>query len=80
MDDVSTTSAVAAAIEVGRGLALPAGEREVLAARSNVLVRLGPAVARVPATWRFRHSSRSGAHRSFHRWKTQVRTSRAGYR
>ncbi|SFK50916.1 phosphotransferase [Amycolatopsis sacchari] len=50
MEDPWLTSAVAAAVAVGRRLGLPAGEPEVLASRSNVLVRLGPVVARVPAT------------------------------
>lgn len=44
--------ALDAAIEVGRRTGLPTDSPEVLAHRSNVLVRLGPAVARVPATTR----------------------------
>ncbi len=42
--------AVAAAVAVGARFGLPADTPEVLAERSNVLVRLGPVVARVPAT------------------------------
>ncbi|TVT07168.1 phosphotransferase [Amycolatopsis bartoniae] len=41
---------MAAAVAVGRRLGLPVDDPEVLAWKSNVLVRLGPAVARVPAT------------------------------
>lgn len=52
MVDGFVTAAVDAAVEVGRRLGLPADSPEVLARRSNVLVRLGPAVARVPATTR----------------------------
>ncbi|TQJ05696.1 aminoglycoside phosphotransferase family protein [Amycolatopsis cihanbeyliensis] len=43
-------SAVAAAVAVGARFGLPVDAPEVLAERSNVLVRLGPVVARVPAT------------------------------
>lgn len=52
MVDDYLTSALDAAVEVGRRLGLPSHAPEVLAQRSNVLVRLGPAVARVPATTR----------------------------
>lgn len=50
MHDRFVASGIAAAVEVGRRLGLPSGDPEVLASRSNVLVKLGPAVARVPAT------------------------------
>lgn len=52
MDDGFLTSALAAAVRVGAAAGLPTGAPEVLARKSNVLVRLGPAVARVPATTR----------------------------
>lgn len=50
MSDRYTTAALAAAVAAGRPLGLPADDPEVLAFGANVLVRLGPAVARVPAT------------------------------
>jgi hypothetical protein len=52
MVDGYLTSALDAAVEVGRRLGLPTDAPEVLAQRSNVLVRLGSVVARVPATTR----------------------------
>src|SRR5437879_309199 len=80
MADGYITTAVAAAVALARRLGLPAEAPQVLASRSNVLVRLGPAVARVPATTLlarsdlaqrmasdvpFRRSSRTGTHRSY---------------
>ncbi|RBM16612.1 hypothetical protein DI005_25340 [Prauserella sp. PE36] len=50
MRDPYVTRAVAVAVEAAREHGLPAGEPVVLADRSNVLVRLGHVVARVPAT------------------------------
>ncbi|NIH85052.1 phosphotransferase [Amycolatopsis granulosa] len=50
MGDPFVTAAVAAAVEVGNRFHLPTEFPEVLATRSNVLVRLGAIVARVPAT------------------------------
>lgn len=50
MEDRYTTAAVAAAVEVGNRFQLPTEYPEVLATRSNVLVRLGAIVARVPGT------------------------------
>jgi hypothetical protein len=50
MTDPYTASAVVAATAVARKLGLPAGSPEVLHERSNVLVRMGHVVARVPAT------------------------------
>ncbi|GAB2990927.1 aminoglycoside phosphotransferase family protein [Amycolatopsis acidiphila] len=50
MVDGFSASALDAAIEVGHRLGLPTESPQVLAQRSNVLVRLGPVVARVPAT------------------------------
>jgi hypothetical protein len=50
MTDPYTASAVVAATAVARRLGLPAGSPEVLHERSNVLVRMGHVVARVPAT------------------------------
>ncbi|PXY33945.1 phosphotransferase family protein [Prauserella flavalba] len=50
MRDPYVTRAVAAAVETARGLGLPSVAPVVLADRSNVLVRLGHVVARVPAT------------------------------
>ncbi|GHF15443.1 hypothetical protein GCM10017786_56510 [Amycolatopsis deserti] len=50
MGDRYTTAAVAAAVEVGKRFRLPTEYPEVLATRSNVLVRLGAIVARVPGT------------------------------
>ncbi|HVV09966.1 aminoglycoside phosphotransferase family protein [Amycolatopsis sp.] len=50
MVDGYVTAALAAATDVARRLGLPADDPELLATRSNVLVKLGPAVARVPAT------------------------------
>ena len=52
MADAYTESAVAAALAVATRLGLRTDSPEVLHARSNVLVRLGPVVARVPATTR----------------------------
>ncbi|GAB3564639.1 aminoglycoside phosphotransferase family protein [Amycolatopsis endophytica] len=50
MGDRCVTAAVAAAVEVGNRFHLPTEFPEVLATHSNVLVRLGAVVARVPAT------------------------------
>jgi len=50
MDDRHTSTAVAAAVAVGNRFQLPTEFPEVLASRSNVLVRMGAVVARVPAT------------------------------
>jgi len=52
VSDAFVASAVAAATEVGRRAGLPHDDPQVLAARANVLVRMGPVVARVPATTR----------------------------
>ncbi|WP_158888302.1 phosphotransferase [Amycolatopsis anabasis] len=52
MTDRYTRDAIAAAREVAARFGLPADPAEVLHARSNVLVRLGAVVARVPATTR----------------------------
>ncbi|WP_103344301.1 phosphotransferase family protein [Amycolatopsis sp. CA-126428] len=52
MADDYTRAAVLAARAVTARLGLPAHDPEVLHERSNVLVRLGPLVARVPATTR----------------------------
>jgi hypothetical protein len=52
MTDDYTTSAVAAAVEVALRYGLPADDPEVIHERSNVLVRLGSVVARVPGTTR----------------------------
>jgi hypothetical protein len=52
VSDVFVAAALAAATEVGRRAGLPHDNPEVLAARANVLVRMGPVVARVPATTR----------------------------
>ncbi|MFD9896349.1 phosphotransferase family protein [Amycolatopsis sp. NPDC059027] len=52
MADEYTEAAVAAAVAVARRCGLPADAPDVLHDRSNVLVRLGPVVARVPATTR----------------------------
>ncbi|TNC19223.1 phosphotransferase family protein [Amycolatopsis alkalitolerans] len=52
MEDAFVASALDAALDVGRRLGLPTDAPEVLSRRSNVLVRLGPVVARVPATTR----------------------------
>ncbi|WP_410587908.1 phosphotransferase [Amycolatopsis sp. lyj-23] len=52
MADDYTRAAVRAACAVTARLGLPGHEPEVLHERSNVLVRLGPLVARVPATTR----------------------------
>lgn len=52
MADGYTRDAVRAALAVTTRLGLPAEDPEVLHERSNVLVRLGPLVARVPATTR----------------------------
>ncbi|WP_181775843.1 phosphotransferase [Amycolatopsis pittospori] len=53
MADEYTRAGVAAAIAVGDRFDLPTGDPDVLHFKSNVLVRLGPVVARVPATTRF---------------------------
>jgi hypothetical protein len=50
MADGYTLAAVRAALTVTARLGLPRHDPEVLHERSNVLVRLGPLVARVPAT------------------------------
>jgi hypothetical protein len=50
VSDRYTTAGVAAAVAAGRRLGLPSEHPEVFAFGANVLVRLGPAVARVPAT------------------------------
>lgn len=50
MSDDFVAAGVAAAVEVGRRLGLPHTAPQILAAKANVLVRLGPVVARVPAT------------------------------
>jgi hypothetical protein len=52
MTDGYTHSAVADAVEVAQRHGLPADDPEVLHERSNVLVRLGSVVARVPGTTR----------------------------
>ncbi|MEV7092395.1 aminoglycoside phosphotransferase family protein [Amycolatopsis sp. NPDC051045] len=52
MADDYTLAAVRAALSVTARLGLPHHDPEVLHERSNVLVRLGPLVARVPATTR----------------------------
>jgi hypothetical protein len=52
MVDGHAAGALAAATEVALRFGLPAGSPEVLHQRSNVLVRLGSVVARVPATTR----------------------------
>jgi hypothetical protein len=52
MADDYTVSAVAAAVEIAQRYSLPADDPEVLHERSNVLVKLGSVVARVPATTR----------------------------
>ncbi len=53
MADEYTRAGVAAAIEVGTRFGLPTGDPEVLHFKSNVLVRLGPVVARAPGTTLF---------------------------
>ncbi|MFD8493459.1 phosphotransferase [Amycolatopsis sp. NPDC059657] len=50
MRDEYTVSGVAAAVQVAKRLGLPHEDPELLHQRSNVLVRLGSVVARVPAT------------------------------
>jgi hypothetical protein len=52
MADAYTVSAVSAAVGVAHPYGLPAEDLQVLHERSNVLVRLGSVVARVPATTR----------------------------
>lgn len=52
MADLYTSSAVAAALAVATAHGLLTDRPEVLHERSNVLVRLGPVVARVPGTTR----------------------------
>lgn len=52
MADGYTRAAVRAALAVTARLGLPSHDPEVLHERSNVLVKLGPLVARVPATVR----------------------------
>jgi hypothetical protein len=51
--DEYTRTGVAAAIEVGHRFGLPTDDPEVLHFKSNVLVRLGSVVARVPGTTLF---------------------------
>ncbi|WP_410654235.1 phosphotransferase [Amycolatopsis sp. lyj-112] len=53
MADEYTRAGVAAAIAVGERFGLPTGDPEVLHFKSNVLVRLGSVVARVPGTTLF---------------------------
>lgn len=53
MADEYTRAGVAAAIRVGAEFGLPTGDPEVLHFKSNVLVRLGSMVARVPGTTLF---------------------------
>ncbi|GLY66829.1 phosphotransferase [Amycolatopsis taiwanensis] len=50
MTDRFTAAGLAAAVAVGRRLGLPHDDPQVLATKANVLVRMGPVVARVPAT------------------------------
>ncbi|MFD6067938.1 phosphotransferase family protein [Amycolatopsis lurida] len=57
MTDEHTRAGVAAAVAVGARYGLPTGAPEVLHFKSNVLVRLGPVVARVPGTTRFVRAS-----------------------
>ncbi|AUI61291.1 phosphotransferase [Amycolatopsis sp. BJA-103] len=57
MTDEHTRAGVAAAVAVGDRYGLPTGDPEVLHFKSNVLVRLGPVVARVPGTTRFARPS-----------------------
>ncbi len=52
MTDPFRAAAVSAALAAGRRFGLATGSAEVLHERSNVLVRMGPVVARVPATTR----------------------------
>ncbi|ANN15581.1 hypothetical protein SD37_07865 [Amycolatopsis orientalis] len=52
MTDEHTRAGVAAAVAVGDRYGLPTGTPAVLHFKSNVLVRLGPVVARVPGTTR----------------------------
>ncbi|WP_425427398.1 hypothetical protein [Amycolatopsis sulphurea] len=47
-----TAAAVAVAVATGRRFGLPTDRAAVLHERSNVLVRMGPVVARVPGTTR----------------------------
>ncbi|MFK0246273.1 phosphotransferase family protein [Amycolatopsis azurea] len=57
MTDHYTREGVAAAIAVGDRFGLPTVAPEVVHFKSNVLVRLGPVVARVPGTTRFARPS-----------------------
>ncbi|UMP06416.1 aminoglycoside phosphotransferase family protein [Amycolatopsis sp. EV170708-02-1] len=57
MTDGHTRAGVAAAVAIGDRFGLPTGRPEVLHFKSNVLVRLGPVVARVPGTTRLARSS-----------------------
>ncbi|MBE1575740.1 phosphotransferase [Amycolatopsis roodepoortensis] len=57
MTDEHTRAGVAAAVAVGARYGLPTGAPDVLHFKSNVLVRLGPVVARVPGTTRFARPS-----------------------
>ncbi|WP_410576854.1 phosphotransferase [Amycolatopsis sp. lyj-108] len=57
MTDEHTRAGVAAAIAVGARHGLPTDAPDVLHFKSNVLVRLGPVVARVPGTTRLARSS-----------------------
>ncbi|MGK4597498.1 phosphotransferase [Amycolatopsis sp. w19] len=57
MTDEHTRAGVAAALAVGDRYGLPTGSPDVLHFKSNVLVRLGPVVARVPGTTRLARSS-----------------------
>lgn len=50
MSDRYTSAGVAAAVAAGRRLGLPGDDPTILAFGANILVKLGPAVARVPAT------------------------------
>lgn len=52
MTDPFRAAAVSSALAAGRRFGLATGSAEVLHERSNVLVRMGPVVARVPATTR----------------------------
>ncbi|MFJ4100918.1 phosphotransferase [Amycolatopsis japonica] len=57
MTDEHTRAGVAAALAVGDRYGLPTDSPDVLHFKSNVLVRLGPVVARVPGTTRLARSS-----------------------
>jgi hypothetical protein len=60
MADEHTRAGVAAAIAMGDRFGLPTGAPTVLHFKSNVLVRLGPVVARVPGTTRFARPDPAG--------------------